>query len=89
MISFFQDLFIGIGALAVSFAVADMIRHYLPNYIRFLTAGLLLFTADALIPGCSILHLDGVLIGAVLAAAFGVWFLHKRAIIDQEGNVSR
>jgi hypothetical protein len=87
--SFFQDVFVGIGALSVAFAVADMIRHYLPNYIRFLTAGLLLFTVDALIPQFSILTLPGVMLGAGAAAFFGIWFLRKRAIIGQDGKVSR
>jgi len=47
---FFSDLFLGVGSLAVAFAVADSIRHYFPNSIRLITAGLIVFTVDALVP---------------------------------------
>jgi len=75
--SFFQDFLVGVGALGIAFGVADTIRHYFPNYIRLMTAGLIMFTVDALIPQFSMLHLPGVIVGSSVA---------KRAVIRQDGT---
>lgn len=84
---FFQDFFVGVGALTLAFVAADALRHYFPNTIRFITAGLLVFTVDALIPQFSILHLHGVWLGGVVAAAGGIWYLRKRRVVRQDGTI--
>ncbi len=84
---FFQDFFVGVGAMALAFIAADALRHYFPNTIRFITAGLLIFAVDALTPHFSVLHLPGVWIGAGIAAASGVWYLRKKRVVRQDGSI--
>ena len=84
---FIQDLLVGAGALAIAFGVADSLRHYFPNSIRLITAGLIVFTVDALVPGWSILHLPGVIVGGGVAATFGVWYLRRGRVVRQDGTI--
>lgn len=84
---FFQDLFVGVGAMTLAFIAADSIRHYFPNTIRFITAGLIVFTVDALVPQFSILNVPGVLVGGTVAAVAGVWYLRRRRVVRQNGSI--
>ncbi len=84
---FIEDLLVGMGAMTLAFIAADSIRHYFPNTIRFITAGLLVFTVDALVPQFSILNLPGVLIGGALAAAGGIWHLRRKRVVRQDGTM--
>ncbi len=83
---FFQDLLVGAGALALAFGVADSIRHYFPNYIRLLTAALIMFTVDAVFPQFSIIYQPGVIVGSSVAFGFGVWYLNRQRVIRQDGT---
>jgi predicted membrane channel-forming protein YqfA (hemolysin III family) len=84
---FFQDLLVGMGAMTVAFIAADALRHYFPNVIRFITAGLIVFTVDALVPGWSILHLPVVILGGAVTAAGGIWYLNKQRVVRQDGTI--
>lgn len=85
--SFFEDLLVGMGAMTLAFIAADALRHYFPNTIRFITAGLIVFTVDAFVPQFSILHLPGVIVGAVAIAAGGIWYLRKQRVVRQDGTI--
>jgi len=84
---FFQDLFVGIGAMAIAFVAADLLRNYFPNSTRFITAGLLIFAVDALTPHFTVLHLPGVWVGCGIAAAAGIWYLRKKRVRRQDGTI--
>ncbi len=84
---FFQDFFVGVGAMTLAFIAADSLRHYFPNTIRFITAGLLVFTVDALIPQFSILYLPGVLLGGGIAAIGGILYLRRQRVVRQDGTI--
>ncbi len=84
---FFQDFFVGVGAMALAFIAADALRHYFPNTIRFITAGLLVLAVDVFIPQWSILNVPGVLVGGGIAAAGGIWYLRKQRVVRQDGTI--
>lgn len=84
--SFFQDAFTAIGALALAYGAADMIRHYLPNYYRVFVPILILGAVDAYVPQFSFLSW-GFQLGLLVAVSFMVWYLRRGRVRRQDGSV--
>ncbi len=83
--SFINDAFVGIGAVALAFAFTDLVRAYFPNYYRIIVPVLLLGAVDAYIPQFSFLSW-GFQIGVFAAIMSGLWFLQRKAVIRQDGT---
>ncbi len=84
--SFFSDAFVAVGLVTIAFAATDLLRTYLPNWFRLAVPVTLLAAVDAYIPQFSFLTI-GFQVGIAAAISGGLWYLRKKRVIDQRGNV--
>jgi hypothetical protein len=84
--SFIESAFTAVGSLALAYAAADMVRHYLPNYYRVLTPILILGAVDAYVPQFTMLDW-GFQTGLAVGVTFALWYLRKKRVVRQDGTI--